>query len=95
MKTLTYPEALDEVARTLEYQNFEDYKQSESDYEYLEYAQEQAAILYARAKWDEACEAQRNLLIKQMPVAHLVRREISTMQFVKHLKAQPKPEFKP
>jgi hypothetical protein len=92
MKPLTYPEALDEVARTLEYQNFEDYKNSESDYEYLQYAQEQAAILYARSKWEEACQLQKAKCIQSLPYPH---RQLSFNKLFKLIEDSPKPEFKP
>ncbi len=104
---MSYPEALDEVARTLEYQNFEDYNNSESDYDYLQYAQEQAAILYARSKWDEACEAQIESCLSSARVKYISCGDPMTCGCQGHcdhptgiinrdsIKEAPKPEFKP
>ncbi len=50
------------------------------------------SITQEKAKaFDEGCDDQRKLWIKQMPVGHLVKREISAMQFVEYIESKLKP----
>jgi hypothetical protein len=82
MKTLTYPEALDEVARK---HDFDSWAHVIKTYDYVGKWLQEAAELYARAKWEEACELQRNMCADDLPDP-----------FIKSLvKNTPKPEFKP
>lgn len=59
--------------------------------ELLSYADE-AAELYARSKWDEACEAQKTICVQSLPFPH---RQLAYNSLQKLITDSHKPEFKP
>lgn len=80
---MTLQEAKHQIATKFEYDTW-DHLQGCAPLEELVDAFHQAADLYARSKWDEACEAQRKACANEYP--SFGRETILNA---------PKPEFKP
>lgn len=81
---MTFEEAKQRISFNLYSRRFEEVQNSE----YIDHrlrVVELAADLYARAKWDEACDAQKERL----------RKSFSTPFSIGQINASPKPEFKP
>lgn len=81
---MTLQEAKHQIATKFEYDTW-DHLQGCAPLEELVDAFHQAADLYARSKWDEACEAQRQL------IADNASQWLNKETFLN----APKPEFKP
>lgn len=89
---LTLQEAKDQVAEEIGYKNFEDLYQcwrgGQAPYSKIITVCDEASELYARSKWDEACEAQMKEVYKQ-----ILPDQITNAHAIKHW--TQKPEFKP
>lgn len=81
---MTLQEAKEQIARSYGYTSWR------TRFEFqTEEMMTKAAELYARSKWDEACEAQIKMCLEDLPVHEHTR-------FIRSLVLEsPKPEYKP
>jgi len=68
---MTYQEAKDQVAKKLGYPSMEnimfDFKDENIGVTFLGAALKEAAELYAKSKWEEACNLQKNMCADDLP----------------------------